>query len=70
MKDRMTSMDMATDADTEVRDLLGTGLIGARLIGAARAATAIHLGLMVAGEEQGCSPAGWTVVAEDVEVRS
>ena len=70
MKDRMTSMDVTAEADTEVRDLLGTGLLGTRLVGAARAAAAIHLGLTVAGEEQGCSASGWTDMVEGVEVRS
>ena len=73
MSDRMLNMDGAAmdDVDTDVRDLLGTGLIGSRLVGAAKAATAIHMCLLTQDEEQGRSLAPWfEVTSGTAEVRS
>ncbi|MCA9312238.1 MAG: hypothetical protein KDA21_13575 [Phycisphaerales bacterium] len=69
MKDRMNSMDVTAEADMDVRDLLGTGLLGARLVGAARAAAAIHLALAAEDREHGRSPAAWSDEVANVEVQ-
>ncbi len=73
MHDRKFNMNDATtaDADMDVRDLLGTGLLGSRIVGAAKAATAMHMCLLAEAEEQGCSSTEDSdVPGGHVEVRS